>query len=53
MRFTAIQPLSITAESPQTQATKFCVTMPEILPQFHFTVNKLRRQHFNLSSARP
>jgi len=53
MCFTAIHPLLITAESPQTLATEFCVSMPEILPWFHFTVNKLRHQQSNLSNARP
>ena len=53
MRFTASQPLLITAESPQTLATEFCVSMPEILPWFHFTVNKVRHQQSNLSNAGP
>jgi len=34
-------------------ATEFCVSMPEILPWFHFTVNKVRHQQSNLSNARP
>lgn len=53
MRFTAIQPLLITAESPQTLAIEPCVSMPEILTWFHFTVNKVRHQQSNLSNARP
>ena len=53
MHFTAIQPLLITAESPQTLATEFCVSIPEILPWFHFTVNKVRHQQSNLSNVRP
>jgi len=54
MRFTAFQPLLITAESPQTLTTEFCVSMPEILQRFHFTVNEVcRHQQSNLSNVRP
>jgi hypothetical protein len=53
MRFTSIQLLLITAESPQTPVTEFFVFMSEILQRFHLTVNKMRYQQSNPQQLAP